>query len=400
MILSKRWLGSAARAVPLVLLVLVSACSKPAGSGSGDGGIVGASDSGTGATSPQASPAEALASCDKLASAPGDPQRVDAPVADDAFAPGPAVTACADAVAQNADNPRAHFEYGRALVQGGRDADAFEQFKAARLAGYPAASFYLANAYRDGRVPSGATPSLDAAVTLYEEAVKGGVAGADKALTDARRELSRAVFDKSLFQNGDYMEALYTGDFGKAKMPLAVLFYMQGVAAGFEDSNVVFMDQSCKQLVSRAGLDLIRNADGVVAWAQILSATDSSGQWSPSGLGNVMAASLGRSYVFDMGERPDPVARLCRGSREHDAGATASRAAEIAPSGHARTRQRRRSGGLAGVDIISGPGKGDQAALIRDLVRRPMAASRSICSMAATSRAMRSRADSYSWRSE
>ena len=58
------------------------------------------------------------------------------------------------------------------------------------------------------------------------------------------------------------------------------------------------------------------------------------------------------------------------------------------------------SGGLAGVDIISGLGKGDQAALIRDLVRRPMAASRSICSMAATSRAMRSRADSYSWRSE
>ena len=268
-------------------------CSKPA------------ENNGASASAPlsQTTPVEALAKCDRLAAAPGDPQRVNAPVADDAFAPGIAVTACADAVALNGDNARAHFEYGRALSQGGRNADAFEQFKAARLAGYPAASLYLANAYRDGHVPPGESANLATAGTLYQEAVKGGVGGADKGLADAQRELDRATFDKSLFQNGDYMEALYTGDFGKTKLPLSVVFYMQGVAAGFEDSNVIFMDQACKQLVSKAGLDLIRNADGLASWAQILSATDSSGKWSPSGLAGVMAASVGRDYVFDMGER-------------------------------------------------------------------------------------------------
>ena len=131
-------------------------CSKPA------------ENNGASASAPlsQTTPVEALAKCDRLAAAPGDPQRVNAPVADDAFAPGIAVTACADAVALNGDNARAHFEYGRALSQGGRNADAFEQFKAARLAGYPAASLYLANAYRDGHLPPGESANLATAVAV------------------------------------------------------------------------------------------------------------------------------------------------------------------------------------------------------------------------------------------
>lgn len=272
--------------------VLAAGCSRGAG-----GGAPAAE------AASQISPEEALAACDRLASAPGDPLRAEAAVTDEAFAPAPALAACADAVAQNADSARAHFEYGRSLAQSGRDADAYEEFKTARLAGYPAASLALANAYRDGRLPSGEQASLATAVTLYEEAANGGVGGADKALADARLELERATFDKSLFQNGDYMAALYTGDYSNIKQPLALVYYMQGVASGFEDSNVIFMDQACKALVSKAGLDLIRNADGPVSWAQILAATDPSGKWSPAGLVDVLAASAVRSYVIDMGER-------------------------------------------------------------------------------------------------
>ena len=220
--------------------------------------------------------------CDDLAAYPGDPMRTSAPVDDASFATAAAVSACEAALAADTANSRIMFNLGRALYLSGQYELAYENLKAARLAGYSAASLLLGDAYRDGKLPDGEVGNLNTAMVLYEEAERGGVESASAALLDAKRELDRSTFDKSLFQNGDYMEKLYTGDFSKTGFPVSVLHYMQGIAYGFEDSNVLFIDQACKPLLSKVGIDLLNSeaVESAVVLASTIGSQDEQGNWS------------------------------------------------------------------------------------------------------------------------
>ena len=80
-------------------------------------------------------------------------------------------------------------------------------------------------------------------------------------------------------------------------------------------------------------------------------------------------------------------------------GALIAEAARFANRGLRRREQSKTPGGEAGRSQ-SGARGWAQAALFNDLVSMATAASRSMASMAATSRAIRSMADSNSWRSE
>lgn len=247
--------------------------------------------------------AEALAACDLAASTPGDPQRRTAPVSDEQFGPAAAIEACAEAVAKNPAEPRAHFQFGRSLWLSRRDAEAYEQFKIALQAKYTAAFKYMGDAYRDGRLPPGESRNLATAVALYDIADKGGFPEAAAAKIDAQRQLDSMTFDKSLFQNGDYMERIYNKKYDDMKFPLAIVYYMQGIAEGFEDNNVVFIDQSCKELSSMAGQQLLQLASPVVALGAILGSTDGQGSWSPEGLIDAVGARIGKDYIIDQGRR-------------------------------------------------------------------------------------------------
>ncbi len=252
---------------------------------------------------PEKTPAEALAECDRLASTPGDPARTTAPVSDEQFAPVAAVAACKEAVNKNSGSMRANFQLGRSLWLSKRDAEAYEQFRIALRGGYAAAFKYMGDAYRDGRLPPGETANLPTAIALYRKAADGGFAGADIAQIDAQKQLDSMVFDKTLFQNGDYMEMIYNNDYSKLDFPLALVYYMQGVAAGLEDNNVVFMDQSCKELTSKAGLDALQVAEPAVLIIAIFGSTDKKGQWTPEGLIKALLSGLVKDYLFDQGKR-------------------------------------------------------------------------------------------------
>jgi hypothetical protein len=249
------------------------------------------------------SPQELMNECDRLAAAPTDPSRTAAPVADEALAPAAAISACEIAVSANPEEPRAKFQLARALWVSRRDTEAFAHLRDARLMGYAVASLYLGDAYRDGRLPPDQTANIHTAIALYEEASDNGINDATTALEDARRELARNTFDISLFQNGDYMRRLHENDFENVQYPLSLIHYMQGLAQGFDDHAVLFIDQECRSLVSQVGIDILQAAEGPVLWASILGSTNESGDWSPQGFITALASSQTRQYVIDQGKR-------------------------------------------------------------------------------------------------
>lgn len=281
-----------------IMALALASCSGGSG-GSGSAGGSGYAFDFAG----KKSPAELMLACDQLAAMPGDPNRASAPVADDSFAPAAAVEKCGAALAANPNAPRAMFQLGRALWLSHQDDRAYEQLKAARLAGYGAAALLLGHAYRDGRLPAGETANLQTAAVLYEEASKAGIDGADAALADAQREIARNTFDKSLFQNGDYMEVLHSGDFSKITYPLSMLYYMQGIAKGFDDNNVIFLDQACKPLLSKVGIDLLNNVEILVVAGSVFGTKDDQGNWTPEGLAKALGSGLVKDYLIDQGER-------------------------------------------------------------------------------------------------
>lgn len=93
-----------------------------------------------------------VAACDRLAAHPLDPERPAGypGVPFDALDPAPAITACKRALAAEPDNPRLHFELGRALLRAERHAEAATALRRSAEAGYAAGQVGLGMAYGHG----------------------------------------------------------------------------------------------------------------------------------------------------------------------------------------------------------------------------------------------------------
>jgi TPR repeat protein len=114
---------------------------------------------------------ELVEECDILAAHPADPERMAEGVADDMIVPRLAILACEDVIERDPDDPRFVFQLGRALLAGGREAEAYAQFKEAAEKEYAAAWAYLGDAYQFG---FGTQADGTSAYRAYQKAVELG----------------------------------------------------------------------------------------------------------------------------------------------------------------------------------------------------------------------------------
>lgn len=243
-----------------------------------------------------ASPEDAIAKCDALASDPHDPDRYAAPVADEQFAPGAAIEACKAAVDANPDFARGWFELGRAYWIGEHDTEAFAAFVRAAKRNYAPAMKYIGDAYNEGRgLPDGEAQSIETAVIWYQKASDAGLRYATKALEDAKLTLASNRFDGSIFQNPSYMSVLYSGDFSKIDYPILFLAYVRAFSDELGGNNVYMTNQSCKGMVTALG-NTVNSVQTLMAYLSTLS--------EDNGIGKVVLNSiLGDTFYHDMGER-------------------------------------------------------------------------------------------------
>lgn len=109
--------------------------------------------------------------CDLLAAHPGDVQRVAEGVPDDRIVPRLAIRACEQAFKQEPKEPRFSFQLGRALLAGGKKAEASVEFRRAADAGHVVSWAYLGDALQFGH---GQSANLDRAREAYAKARDGG----------------------------------------------------------------------------------------------------------------------------------------------------------------------------------------------------------------------------------
>jgi uncharacterized caspase-like protein len=158
-----------------------------------------------------AAPADVVATCDRLAGAPSDPQRSSGE-AGRKFADipaGPAVAACRAALTREPNNPRLAFELGRAEIKGrGDEPEAVALIRQAADAKYAAALNLLGFVYERGL---GAPRDLEEAMKWYRRGADAGDGAAMHRLGVAYRngdvvkmdlETSLAWFRRSA-QTGD-----------------------------------------------------------------------------------------------------------------------------------------------------------------------------------------------------
>jgi len=185
-------------------------------------GDFGLGDWGSPALADEAS--DALKKCDALASHPHDPGRYAPGVTDEQFAPGAAIEACEPAVKLNPDLARAWFELGRSYWIGQRDGDAFRAFVEAAKRNYAPAMKFIGDAYLTGRgLPSGQQQDGQTALRWYEKSAEAGFADGAQAVDEmnaylkkkadderqARSQAEKEAFDPSIFQNSQFISALY-----------------------------------------------------------------------------------------------------------------------------------------------------------------------------------------------
>lgn len=226
----------------------------------------------------QVNPAQLAISCHELTSHPSDKGRFAAGVSDEAVAPGRAIPACEAAVAANSDDPTLRFELGRAYWLGGRDEDAVLAFADAADKGHAGAMKYLGDAYLEGRgLPAGIQPNMQTAADWYKKSADAGFDLASKALAEAEEQIRKNRFDPALFQNGKFMEILYTGKFENAEAPLALAFYAKGLVASLDSTESLYMDQSCKAMIGRLGSQIVNASEFAGIIAQYANKNDDPG---------------------------------------------------------------------------------------------------------------------------
>lgn len=228
---------------------------------------------------PAISAKDALHQCDTLAAHPDDPGRYTSGVPDNQFAPGAAIEACEPAVKLNPESARARFELGRAYWAAQRDDEAFKEFVDAANRGYAPAKKYIGDAFLTGRgLPSSEhqnARNIFIAERWYKEScaklcdpsiTSPGFPPARDALHDAEDQIAhqkeqaekekiaaeKKKFDPTIFQNPDFMNAIYRNTFDADDGDLTFDAYALAVAGVLAGDQMFFIDQSCKPLMTLA----------------------------------------------------------------------------------------------------------------------------------------------------
>jgi tetratricopeptide (TPR) repeat protein len=242
-----------------------------------------------------ASPDEAIAKCDTLASDPHDPGRFAPGVTDEQFAPGTAIAACKGAVDANPNLARAWFELGRSYRIAERDADAWESFVQAAKRGYAPAMKYIGDVYKDGRgLPAGEQQSPELAMDWYKKAKEAGLKEADKAIAELSTIIEGLTFKPSIFQNQEYINRLYTSNFDAIDDPIAFFAYTKSFTEKIGGTDVFFINQSCKGMVTQLGTD-INSFGGMIGYVQAL--------FGENPVVDIFMAGIRSHFTQDQGER-------------------------------------------------------------------------------------------------
>lgn len=117
--------------------------------------------------------------CDRLAAGPDDPHRQADPVELGRIDVPAALAMCESALARDPENPRLHYQYGRALLAAGREDDARRSWRRAAVFDYEAALYELG---RTLLVPGNTLPGIRAREgqeLLFRAAGRGHIGAAE-----------------------------------------------------------------------------------------------------------------------------------------------------------------------------------------------------------------------------
>lgn len=210
---------------------------------------------------PTLTPLEARDKCDALAADLDDPDHRAAPVPETAFAPGPALEACTEAVRLNPNDGRSQFELGRALWLSRHDNAAYDAFVDAIAKGHCTSKAYIGKAFLTGRgLPPEKSRSGANALFWLTEARICRTGNLDDLIEALVREKDRNTFDRDKFGAPDYMETLYENDLsqfwaenGGTQNPIQLAYYMKGVVEQLDHESTLFLDQECRSKLNPFG---------------------------------------------------------------------------------------------------------------------------------------------------
>lgn len=135
--------------------------------------------------------------CDRQAAHKLDPERMTTGVAINDVIPRRAISACEEAIAAHPDEPRFHYQLGRAFTAANRDPEAVAAFEKAALAGYPMAAYNLGIMAKE-------RGEYDKAIEYQQAALAAGIDG-------AQQELDGLIFTGEGFSNPAFFDAIYHG---------------------------------------------------------------------------------------------------------------------------------------------------------------------------------------------
>ena len=200
----------------------------------------------------------ALSQCDALASHPNDPGRFSAGVPDDQLAPGRDIPICEAAAKLNPDQARAWFELGRVYWSAHRDTEALSAFVEAAKRDYAPAMKYIGDAFLHGRgLPTDFQQDAYTAKAWYEKSSAGFPDGMN-ALHDLEDYLAKNQFDKSIFQNQEFMTKLYSNQFDPESEDMFFNSYLTAFMEKLRSQEMFFMDQLCAPQITEFTLIKIR----------------------------------------------------------------------------------------------------------------------------------------------
>lgn len=201
--------------------------------------------------------------CDKFAAHPEDPDRMAAGLYMDDMVPGAAVAACEAAVAQYADEPRFHYELGRAYEKSDRKDDAIAQYRAAGALGYRMADYSIGLWYE--------STDLDQAIAYLKKAEANGVKG-------ATRELGYIVFTSDGYSNPDFFQSMYDGKVSNIGDTGETAMYLT------EFLGPIQRAEGCDAYVSTLTMSELTQADQGAVFGQMLKSMQ---QAQSNGTGNL-----------------------------------------------------------------------------------------------------------------
>ena len=247
---------------------------------------------------------EALEACDRLAAHPEDPNRLSAGVPETGMAVGIAVQTCAQARALNPESLPTRFNYGRALYAAQRDPEAMVEWIAAAEAGYLPALTLVGDALVAGRAVPGESADFASALHYYEQAAALGHQPALARIDETREIIARNTFVETHFQNPGFMRRLYDGRIADVEYPISLLAYMRGVVQALDSTEAIYLDQSCKPMISKLGSTVVEFGQVAAYLGQAgraLSAGNGSDFWTEAARG--VGQHFLSEFSFDQGYR-------------------------------------------------------------------------------------------------